>query len=256
MTAMIAADLFIANEPVTKVGYLVSEYISPMVTNDSQNPLADTAPGSLTLPCEVFMSNDNAYTFILLRSGICQGKMFPFGAVFTEFVEQNGFKNLVLLSSTLSPVKRERESNREIPEVFAYVNNHLHKKCIEGGTNYYEKYGIRKFGYWLGEHKKKAHQELEEMLFAGSSQKLVKAFNKTDVPTQLFLVFTTGGIDFVGGYTYYQFLKNNLKEGTGEEGQALGKVAVAKTGEEIHQMIFVDKCVKAPAHWKQIVAYF
>lgn len=95
--------------------------------------------------------------------------MFPFGAEFTKFVEGSGFKNLVILTSTLSPVKRERESNREIPEVFAYVNNFLHKACIESGKDYYEKYGIRKFGYWLGDSKKIAHQELDEMMFAGSS---------------------------------------------------------------------------------------
>ena len=192
-----------------------------------------------------------------MRSGVCQGKMFPFGSVFSKFVKEQGFSNLVILGSSLSPVKRERGSNREIPEVFAYVNNHLHKACLEANQSYYEKYAIRKFGYWLGDHKKKAHQELDELLMAGSSQKLVKAFNDTDIPCQLFVIFTTGGIDFVGGYTYYQFLKNNLKNGTGVAGQALGKVVVQdKTGEQIHTMIFEEKSVKAPVHWSQILAYF
>ena len=92
-----------------------------------------------------------------------------------------------MLSSTLSPVKRERESNRDFPEIFAYVNNHLHKKCNAEGKSYYEKYGIRQFGYWLGADKKKAHQELEEMMMAGAASKLIKSFNRTDIPTQLFV---------------------------------------------------------------------
>lgn len=33
-----------------------------------------------------------------------------------------------------------------------------------------------------------------------------------DIPMQLFVIFCTGGIDFVGGYTYYQFVKNNLSQ--------------------------------------------
>jgi hypothetical protein len=36
MGALIGADLFILNENVTKVGYLKSSYISPMVSNDAQ----------------------------------------------------------------------------------------------------------------------------------------------------------------------------------------------------------------------------
>jgi len=40
-------------------------------------------------------------------------------------------------------------------------------------------------------------------MMAGSSKGLVKAFNKTDIPMTLFVIFTPGGIDFVGGYSYY-----------------------------------------------------
>jgi hypothetical protein len=44
----------------------------------------------------------------------------------------------------------------------------------------------------------------------GSGDKFVKAFNKHDIPMSLFIIFCTGGIDFVGGYSYYQFVKHNL----------------------------------------------
>ena len=65
---------------------------------------------------------------------------------------------------------------------------------------------------------------------------------------------TTGGIDFVGGYTYYQFLKNNLQGGQGVAGQQLGQVDVGgKSGEDIHSLLFTEKSVKTPAHWIQIM---
>lgn len=144
----------------------------------------------------------------MMRSGICQGKMFPFGVMFTKFIQETGFRNVQILTSTLSPVKRDRNSNREIPELFCYVNDFLHKESIASGQDFYSKHQIRKFGYWLEGDKKHAHQELEEMMMAGAAQKLLKAFNKVDIPTTLYVIFTTGGIDFVGGYTYYQFLKS------------------------------------------------
>ena len=53
MSAQIAADLYILNEQADKVGYLHSEYISPLVMND-QRSLAPAA--ELTLPCELFVS--------------------------------------------------------------------------------------------------------------------------------------------------------------------------------------------------------
>ena len=62
-----------------------------------------------------------------------------------------------MLGSTLSPVKRDRESNRNIPQLYAYVNNYLHKKCIAEGDNFYSTFGIQKFGHWLGENKKHTH---------------------------------------------------------------------------------------------------
>jgi len=83
---MIAADLFILNAGAVKAGYLYSEYISPVVINDSLNP--DGAnPGSLTMPCELFVSNDGQYTFMVMRSGICKGKMTGFTEQFTKFLE-------------------------------------------------------------------------------------------------------------------------------------------------------------------------
>jgi len=44
-----------------------------------------------------------------------------------QFVKEQGIKNVVVLTSTISPVKRERESNRQLPEIFTYANNFLYK---------------------------------------------------------------------------------------------------------------------------------
>ena len=103
-----------------------------------------------------------------------------------------------------------------IPEVFGYVSNAIY----QANPKYYEAYGIRKFGYWIKENltsenltgKKKSHMELDELMGAGLAKGLIKTFNKKEVAASLFVIFTSGGIDFVGGYSYYQFLKHNLFE--------------------------------------------
>ena len=157
----------------------------------------------------------------------------------------------------MSPVRRSRESNREIPELFAYVNNHIHNQYkTESTKTYYETHGIQKIGNWLGKDKKRAHQELDEMAGAGAAKGLLKAFNKLPVPCTLYVNFTPGGIDFVGGYTFYQFLKNSFTNGA-PNNESLGKPKISeKTGEEIHAKLFEQKSIKTPAHWAQIVSYY
>ena len=91
--------------------------------------------------------------------------------------------------------------------MFAYANNYLHK---QNQGKFYENFGVRKFGWWIEDVKKKPHQELSELMGAGASEKIMKTFNRIDIPMTLFIIFTPGGIDFVGGYSYYRFLTNNL----------------------------------------------
>jgi hypothetical protein len=57
---------------------------------------------------------------------------------------------------------------------------------------------------------------------SGTAKKLLKTFNRTDIPTTMFVIFCNGGIDFVGGFTYYQLLKNNLFEVGGESSLVSG----------------------------------
>ena len=49
----------------------------------------------------------------MLRGGVYSGKMRIFGDELVEFVKKSGFSNVVALTSTVSVVKRERESNRQ-----------------------------------------------------------------------------------------------------------------------------------------------
>jgi hypothetical protein len=188
--------------------------------------------------------------------------MRKFGDELTHFISTNGFSNVVVLSSTMSPVQRERNTNRLIPEIFGYVSNAIFKE----NPKYYEIFGIRKFGYWLQENlrqeeltaKKKHHMELDELMGAGLAKGLIKTFNKKGVKASLFLIFTPGGIDFVGGYTYYQFLKQNLFSAAATaEVQLTRKLGTLKlseqNGEEVHAKLFEKKELQTPAYWKQII---
>ena len=142
----------------------------------------------------------------------------------------------------------------------------MSNSIIQDIPKYYETYGIRKFGYWLQENlkqedlvsKKKHHMELDELMGAGLAKGLIKTFNKKSVKASLFLIFTPGGIDFVGGYTYYQFLRQNLF--TPADSQAaqvtrkLGKLNLSEqNGEEVHAKLFEKKELQTPAYWKQII---
>ena len=173
MSPMIGTDLYILNEGATKIGYLTSEFISPAVLNDQQT-VAGGGLGALTMPCELYLSADKKYTILQMRSGICGGKMKQFGLQFGLFVAMAGFTNIIVLSSTASPVKRGRESNRDFPEIYAYVNNHLHTTTIEQQkTTFYELHNIKKFGHWLEGTKKKSDGELREIAGGGHAKKLL-----------------------------------------------------------------------------------
>lgn len=66
----------------------------------------------MILPCEIYHSTEKKLTFLMMRSGPCAGKMRLFCDELCKFVKSAGFSNVVVLTATMSPVKRERESNR------------------------------------------------------------------------------------------------------------------------------------------------
>ena len=65
-------------------------------------------------------------TFLMVRTGPTGG-MRKFADELVAFIMATDFAKVVLLTATMSPVSRERDSNRLIPEVFAYCNNFMFK---------------------------------------------------------------------------------------------------------------------------------
>ena len=192
------------------------------------------------MPAEFYVDPEKNLTFLSIQAGPAGG-MRKLTDELKNFIKENEFADVVVLSATMSPVKRERDSNRQIPEVFAYVNNYFYR--TEAGKNYYEANGMRKFGHWIQDVKKRPHQEMRELMGAGAADRLMKAFNRMDLNAVLFVIFTTGGIDFVGGFTLYQFLQQgNLLsddvQSAEKQLRALELSDEALTGEKIHEVLF------------------
>jgi len=59
-------------------------------------------------------------------------------------------------------------------------------------------------------------------------------------PAIMFTIFCTGGVDFVGGYNYYEFLKQNMFGNSADQAtQRLGKLSLQagqpiESGEQVH----------------------
>jgi predicted ATP-grasp superfamily ATP-dependent carboligase len=69
----IAMDLYILNQGMVKLGYYVSDYMSPLIINDIMK-LSSEGPGKITMPCEIWQSPDNKTTLMVMRSGTESGK--------------------------------------------------------------------------------------------------------------------------------------------------------------------------------------
>ena len=63
-------------------------------------------------------------TFLMVRSGPTGG-IRKFADELVAFIMATDFAKVVLLTATMSPVLRERDSNSLKPEVFAYCNNFM-----------------------------------------------------------------------------------------------------------------------------------
>ena len=143
LSAHIGMELFILNQGMEKVGYYKSDYIAPVIINDNMT-LAGQVLGQTSMPAEVWYSAEKNMTFLMIRSGPVGG-MRKFADELVAFIMATDFAKVALLTATVSPVLRERDSTRSIPEVFAYCNNFMFK----ANRNYYMQNGIRKFGYWI-----------------------------------------------------------------------------------------------------------
>jgi hypothetical protein len=113
MSPFIGLDLYILNENMHKAGFYKSDTIVPGISNDGLSLTPEE--GHLTLPAEIFVSPPDApnrMTFLVLRSGILGGQMRKFGDELVAFIKYYCFSNVLVLTSTISPVSRERNTNR------------------------------------------------------------------------------------------------------------------------------------------------
>ena len=67
MSPMIALDLTILNDGATKLGYLKSDFLSPLVLNDVLTTAAEQL-GQISMPVEFWLSADAKKTFMVVRS--------------------------------------------------------------------------------------------------------------------------------------------------------------------------------------------
>lgn len=125
LSAYIGMELFILNNSMQRVGFYKSDYVAPVVINDCMT-LAGGAQGQVSMPAEIWYSEQYNMTFLMIRSGPTGG-MRKFADELVAFIMATDFAKVVLLTATMSPVSRERDSNRLIPEVFAYCNNFMFK---------------------------------------------------------------------------------------------------------------------------------
>lgn len=125
MSPFIGLDLLILNETtMRKVGYFKSMNIAPAVSNDGLNINApinissnsssgfNEDVGQLILPAEVYHSEERKLTILYVRSGINEGCMRRYGDELVALVKREGFATVTILTSTLSPIHRERDTNR------------------------------------------------------------------------------------------------------------------------------------------------
>ena len=112
LSACIAVDLFILNQPETvKIGYYKSKYIASGVSNDGLTP-EGAELGGLILPCELFFNPKHKMLFFVLRSSVFDGKMRLFTDELVKFIKEHSLQQVLILSSTLNPIRKERETNR------------------------------------------------------------------------------------------------------------------------------------------------
>ena len=100
---------------------------------------------------------------------------------------------------------------------------------------------------------------MNELGGGGWAKRLLKSFNKVDLPATIFIIFTTGGIDFVGGFTLFKFLQR-ISGGASSAAKQLGNLDLASEGlsdgDAVFELLFKSGKVKVPAQWAEIIAYF
>lgn len=111
LSPFIALDMYILNDGFTKVGYFDSQNFVPGISNDGLSLTKDE--GNLILPCEIYHSASQKVTLMMLRTSVGHGRTGRFCAELVKFYKESQFSNIVILSASMSPIHRDRDSNRK-----------------------------------------------------------------------------------------------------------------------------------------------
>ena len=63
------------------------------------------------MPVEFWLTADAKTTFMVVRTSV-NGSMRSFSEELVTFVQEQGFANVAIVTSTANPVSRERQTNR------------------------------------------------------------------------------------------------------------------------------------------------
>ena len=102
LSAHIGMELFILNMGMQKVGYYKTDYLSPVFLNDCIS-LAGTPQGQVSMPAEVWFSQEHNMTFLMVRTAPVGG-MRKFADELVAFIMMTDFAKVVILTATMSPV--------------------------------------------------------------------------------------------------------------------------------------------------------
>ena len=65
------------------------------------------------MPAEVYHSEERKLALLYIRAHISEGCMRKYGDELTSFVRREGFQSVSILTASISPIRRDRESNRQ-----------------------------------------------------------------------------------------------------------------------------------------------
>ncbi|XP_029446816.1 proteasome assembly chaperone 2 [Rhinatrema bivittatum] len=95
----LAADLIISTLDMTKVGYIYTDCLVPVVGNNPYATSEENAP-ELSINAEVYSLATKKLAVIQIRSPIVKNKSRSFCQLLISWVKKNGFGRVVLLSSS------------------------------------------------------------------------------------------------------------------------------------------------------------
>jgi proteasome assembly chaperone 2 len=93
----LSMDLLIYNCSFTKIGYLDSEFIIPLVGNDAYS---DEGKGILSTSLEIFMNEEMKLIIIQQRSPIIKRKQSEYFENLIEWIQKQNFERIILINSS------------------------------------------------------------------------------------------------------------------------------------------------------------